>query len=407
MATKPARKPTSLEIVAAAYDLRKDLPSWFAGCVSLFRAHMDDGHGAYGAIVRRAPPKMFHLHLDGAHPINRSVLRLGPSLGFYDAVPERFSAGTATEYLGEARHARVVAPFRRFLSARDSCAIWGPDAAGLMIVVAAPRKEAGPPWGHDRHLAHKLLPHFTAGLRLRRSLTGLSLETASVEAIFSTDGRCVNAQGMAEPANAREGLRRAVIDMEAARARPASETDSPRAALLDGRWSLVDRFDTDGRRFVVAYRNPPGVLDPRRLSRRERDVAARLAQGMSQGAVAAELGIQSSTVATVASTVIGKLGLHSTRALPLFWRDSGGDPVALGRDDLVAISSAAGPARPRSELTPAEREVLDGVIHGHSNRQIANQRGTSIHTVANQIAALLKKLCAGSRSELSAKVLDR
>ena len=52
--------------------------------------------------------------------------------------------------------------------------------------------------------------------------------------------------------------------------------DDARAALLEGRWSLVDRFDSDGRRFIVAYRNPPGVLNPRRLTAREREVAARI-----------------------------------------------------------------------------------------------------------------------------------
>ena len=63
-------------------------------------------------------------------------------------------------------------------------------------------------------------------------------------------------------------------------------------------------------------------------------------------------------------------------------------------------------APPRSaELTASEREVLDDVILGRSNREIAARRGTSIHTIANQIAALLRKLNAGSRSELSAKTL--
>ena len=89
-------------------------------------------------------------------------------------------------------------------------------------------------------------PHLGAALRLRRSLSGLSLDTASAEAVFRTDGRCLNAQGMAEPVSARETLRAAVVDFERVRARPLEERESPRAALLAGRWSLVDRLTNTG-----------------------------------------------------------------------------------------------------------------------------------------------------------------
>jgi len=43
--------------------------------------------------------------------------------------------------------------------------------------------------------------------------------------------------------------------------------------LVDGRWSLVDRFDSDGKRFVVAVKNDPEARDPRGLSRREQQVS--------------------------------------------------------------------------------------------------------------------------------------
>ena len=129
--------------------------------------------------------------------------------------------------------------------------------------VRAARAEIGPARAFEHKLARGVLPHFGAALRLRRSLSGLSLDTASAEAVFRTDGHSLNAQGMAEPASARETLRAAVVQLEGLRARPLEEAESPRAALLAGRWSLVDRFDQHGCRFVIAYRNPPGVLDPR------------------------------------------------------------------------------------------------------------------------------------------------
>lgn len=53
-------------------------------------------------------------------------------------------------------------------------------------------------------------------------------------------------------------------------------------------------------------------------------------------------------------------------------------------------------------LTPAEREVAVLAIEGHSNREIARRRRTSERTVANQIAAVLRKTQAASRSGLHA-----
>lgn len=51
-------------------------------------------------------------------------------------------------------------------------------------------------------------------------------------------------------------------------------------------------------------------------------------------------------------------------------------------------------------VTPAEADVVRGVLAGESNAAIAARRGTSVRTVANQLAALFKKLGVGSRAEL-------
>jgi DNA-binding CsgD family transcriptional regulator len=55
---------------------------------------------------------------------------------------------------------------------------------------------------------------------------------------------------------------------------------------------------------------------------------------------------------------------------------------------------------PPKALTRAEREVVEHVVAGRSNAQIAARRGTSVRTVANQLAAIFRKLAVGSRREL-------
>lgn len=72
------------------------------------------------------------------------------------------------------------------------------------------------------------------------------------------------------------------------------------------------------------------------------------------------------------------------------------------RDEFVLLSWPT-PARapPGDELlTPAEHEVLALVVTGATNAQVARARGTSVRTVANQMARLFDKLGAGSRYEL-------
>ena len=392
------------EMVSGAYDLSGSFEMWFAAALSRLRTHLDEGFGAGGVVSTTELGEILQIHLDGAHPIHRVLSYLSePLVGVI--APRGFAAKTFSEMIGIQASSRFIAPFRRAFVGADASSLWGVDGAGITLSIFSPRRELASARPFEHRLARHVMPHVCAALRLRRSLTGLGLETASAEVVFDSNGRCRNAQGMGEPASAREALRCAVLRMERDRARSSDDSEDAREALLDGRWSLVDRFESDGRRFIVAYRNPPGVLDPRRLSPRERDVAARIAQGMSHEAVAAELGISASTVASVASAVIRKLGLGSARELPLFWRDAAGFPVALGRAEAVALQGMT-PLGAVPQLTPAEREVLKDVIQGRSNRQIAERRGASVRTVANQVGALLKKLGARSRSELAAGTCD-
>ncbi|CAN5437509.1 hypothetical protein BH09MYX1_BH09MYX1_16070 [soil metagenome] len=54
-------------------------------------------------------------------------------------------------------------------------------------------------------------------------------------------------------------------------------------------------------------------------------------------------------------------------------------------------------------LSPAEREVTALILHGRDNASIANLRGTSVRTTANQVASIFGKLGVRSRAQLAAK----
>ena len=79
----------------------------------------------------------------------------------------------------------------------------------------------------------------------------------------------------------------------------------------------------------------------------------------------------------------------------------------LGSEELVVLSYPSVSARSVSGLTPAETEVLELILAGESNARIAERRGTSVRTTANQVAAIFQKLGVSSRTELVAELAGR
>lgn len=78
------------------------------------------------------------------------------------------------------------------------------------------------------------------------------------------------------------------------------------------------------------------------------------------------------------------------------------DVVEVEGEELMLLSWA--PERPLArggvKLTEVEKELVRGVAAGCSNLELARMRGTSVRTIANQIAALLAKFGVASRHQL-------
>lgn len=173
--------------------------------------------------------------------------------------------------------------------------------------------------------------HLAAGLRLRRALAGARVEERS-EAVLEVDGRVAHADGPAAAADMREVLQRAVRNIDRARTRSARQEQLEALnlwlGLVEGRWSVIDRHDTDGRRYYVAVANPPEGVAARQLSDRERRVVAQAIVGEPNGIIAYSLGIAPSTVSTHLRTAMRKLGVTSRVELVRLARSLGAlDPA--------------------------------------------------------------------------------
>jgi DNA-binding NarL/FixJ family response regulator len=68
---------------------------------------------------------------------------------------------------------------------------------------------------------------------------------------------------------------------------------------------------------------------------------------------------------------------------------------------VVSAPTAASSAAP---LTRAELEVARALVRGATNAEIARMRGTTVSTVAKQVASILRRLGAKSRVHAAIKL---
>ena len=187
-----------------------------------------------------------------------------------------------------------------------------PTRSGCMVGIGIDTPRAPHPSVAARW--KRLTAHIAAALRLRRKLAALkrvpgaagalaTVEDVAPEAVLQPDGLVEHAVGPATSRLARDRLSFATRAIERARG-PLRRRDPDEAVetwrgLVSGRWSLIDHFDSDGRRYLVAYRNDATTPDPRALTARERQVLGYADLGRSNKMIAYELGLSSSTVAVL------------------------------------------------------------------------------------------------------------
>lgn len=110
--------------------------------------------------------------------------------------------------------------------------------------------------------------------------------------------------------SARDALRATLLAREPSDGRAAHAPDLF-SIVVEGSWSLVDQFDRDGRRYLIACRSAPGAPTPERLTVQERQVAAHLKRGAANKEIAFELGLSTPRVGNIVRSIKRKLGVES------------------------------------------------------------------------------------------------
>ncbi len=317
-------KADAISIVEAAYDYEADHKTWFARLLEQAAPKLDRGFGvtvsSYVPGMRTEDVIMVgHFRPPELMDAGRAMLAAYPEI-FHRVLSSGAPYETPTQNLGitqaETRRWPPYVEHAHRLGVREFVGLVARDPSGHAIFFSAPSPDLRRPTRGERLSWSRIAAHISAGARLRRALPGLtSADLATgADAILSPSGSIAHAEVAAQSRGARASLRNAVLSMDRARSKVrANEAEALDLwqGLVAGRWSLVDRFDTDGRRYLVARKNGPDVKDPRALTPRERHVLAYVAMGHPLKLIAYALGLSLSTVSVNRQMAMRKLGLRT------------------------------------------------------------------------------------------------
>jgi DNA-binding CsgD family transcriptional regulator len=216
--------------------------------------------------------------------------------------------------------ASLVAKMRPYLplfahigGARDTFAVNALDASGRGLWIGAPMRSTRKVSDEQVTLFTRFAAHLTSAVRLRQNAGG---SKPKVAAILSPSGDLLHAEASEGVVDAREELRLAALAFDQSRTKKVNAEAATRRwrPLVESRWTLIDEFESDGRRLVVAVENGPPTRPPRKdLSEREHQVMTQAHLGHDNKVIAYELGLSHSTVRVLLHRAATKLGASTRR----------------------------------------------------------------------------------------------
>ena len=280
---------SAIDIVETAYRLDGTEEEWLHRLLERVRPDLDTGCGVYAFTGDEEVPNLpassvFVQH--GSIRFGERLMELNREAptAIYDLIRNRVATcGGLEQILGA--DSPIVAHFRGLMAPtriQDGFCLFSHDAEGGSVTLSAPSRSVVAPAPRVRGIWRRVGLHVASALRLRRKLAARETERG---ALLAPSGELADADdSLKDDRTARGALVSAVKAMEQAR---SSERAVPERALelwqglVAGEWSLVEHWESDGRRYLAAYRNRPELRDPRALTAVELSILKYLALGAS------------------------------------------------------------------------------------------------------------------------------
>ncbi len=408
----PLRHASS--VLEAAYDVGQPTDAWLRRILRAMARDLEGDLGLYALVLDLTRDDFPFLAPPAFHRVSTDVRRIGPAMSHAapPTVVQHFRTnmvefGSVSQIFGASGLAPAHGRGYPFV---DSVGLAVQDGEGSGLQIVSPMADVVRVHGRSRAAWRKVGLHLGIAWRLRRRLERGREPEALVD-----KGKIVDARGEATTVSAREALIDAVRRLERARVSP--RRDDPEhvldvwRGLVSGRWSLVDKWESDGRRYVAAYENGATVGTVQGFAPWEVRVLRMHLLHASRDEIAFGLGLAPSTVDRVLSKGASRLGLRSRAELVRLSEPHLMERFALEvgqeRIDVLRIEEPALPAAWRSRLTKAQLEVATAAARGLSDGEIARARGTSVRTVSNHLAASYRLLGLEGRSDLVRGVVER
>lgn len=315
----------AIPIIEAAYRWVADDAAWLRAVVDAAGSYQVGG-GLVGYVVdlKERPHVTAIESLSGTAPEHADALfaltqAFSPKIARRMYVPTEFPGNAAHRLARVMQKSRVEPADFQQRTGHALPPLWAvvsghPQRKVVVLAYVAPgpttAEQPFPSRDHARQLG-LVGAHLGAALRLRARVGHPSADDPETEAVLSPNGKLLHASD--DAVAERQSLAEAVLTIERVRRRKLADAEALEAwnALVEGKWSIVDIVESDGKRLMLARRNPLDGHDLMALTPLERDVAWLTALGHSYKYIAYELGIDISSVVRRLRTVLGKLRLRT------------------------------------------------------------------------------------------------
>jgi DNA-binding CsgD family transcriptional regulator len=317
-----------LSIIEAAYAESADADEWLDGALAAMHAQLDEGGGVLARRFHVQPASIWQGATRAIGVAPKDVTATDRAAAWLTDLPPPEAMAVArqmfplapvavrlSQLIGRSTMTHLVTNYSRPVS--DSLGVVAADPSGHGCVFF--RIEDKPCHLSRRATAlwERIAAHLVTGYRLARERHG------TAEAVLDPGGKVLHRENEVTRHDATT-LSDAAKGIDRARGR-LRRVDPERAlalwqGLVSGRWSLVDQFDNDGRRFVVAKRNAITSRAWSVLSEREAQILAYLAEGQAPKLIAYQLGLSMATVSTELSRIMRKISVGSRLELITAYR---------------------------------------------------------------------------------------